>query len=93
VKGKWITEQTLAFCQIVLKRDIVDSLDPALNPEWKLPSRWGKPGDTWPQWIRDKIIAHKRANKNDPIPIPMDDKEPQVCGEKIFLCYLTQDFC
>lgn len=79
IQGKWITEQTLSFCQIVLRRDIVDSLDPLINPDWKLPPGWGKPGDTWPQWIRDKIIAHRDENPNDPIPIPLKDKEPQVC--------------
>jgi len=26
------------------------------------------------QWIWDKTIAHKQANKLDPIPIPMGDK-------------------
>jgi len=30
------------------------------------------------QWIWDKTIAHKQANKLDTIPIPMGDKKFQV---------------
>jgi pyranose oxidase len=77
--GKWITEQTLSFCQIVFRRDIIDSLDPRINnKDWHLPTGWGQPGDTWPEWIQDKITTYVTDNPDDPLPIPLNDKEPQV---------------
>lgn len=58
--GHYFCEQPMAFCQIVLKQEIVDDI--ARHEEWK-----------------EKIQRHKDKNPKDPIPIPLDDPEPQVC--------------
>lgn len=58
--GHYLCEQPMAFCQIVLKQEIVDGI--ARHKEWK-----------------EKIHRHKVKNQEDPIPIPLDDPEPQVC--------------
>ncbi|KAI0084963.1 putative pyranose oxidase [Irpex rosettiformis] len=61
--GKRITEQPLAFCQIILNQHIVDNI--------------GKLDDK-PQWWKDAVNAHKKAHPKDPLPIPFQDPEPQV---------------
>jgi pyranose oxidase len=60
--GKRITEQPLAFCQIVLRRSLVDAVESKDHPEW---------------WVK-AVEAHKAQYPNDPIPIPVQDPEPQV---------------
>jgi len=61
--GKYITEQPMAFCQIVLLRDLVEDVG---NPVGK------------PDWWNDAVAAHKAKNPNDPLAIPFLDPEPQV---------------
>jgi pyranose oxidase len=57
--GRYLTEQPMAFCQIVLKQSIVDALpsDPRFS---------------------ETIRAYRQKAPNDPIPIPMNDPEPQI---------------
>lgn len=63
--GTHITEQPMAFCQIVLLRDIVNDI--------------GKNLDQKPDWWKKAVEEHvKKYGKIDPLPIPFDDPEPQV---------------
>lgn len=63
--GRYLAEQPLAFCQIVLRQDIVDRIA-AEDPELLTPA------------LIEKVRAHKNKVPNDPVPIPMNDPEPQV---------------
>lgn len=56
--GCYLSEQPLAFCQVVLHQDIVESI-------------------TADRRFTNKIRAHKEENPHDPVPIPMNDPEPQ----------------
>ncbi|KAJ8082442.1 hypothetical protein PM082_008297 [Marasmius tenuissimus] len=58
-----ITEQPMAFCQIVLRKELIDD---AGNTENK------------PKWWKDAVEKHKQNHRNDPLPIPFQDGEPQV---------------
>jgi pyranose oxidase len=57
-----MTEQTMAFCQVLLKRSIVDSVvhDPY--------------GLGWTALVK----KHQQDHPNDPLPFPFDDPDPQV---------------
>jgi pyranose oxidase len=57
--GLYLTEQPMAFCQIVLKQSIIDAL---LQDER----------------FRDRIAQYRKTAPKDPIPIPMNDPEPQI---------------
>ncbi|MDI4232498.1 pyranose oxidase [Bradyrhizobium sp. Arg237L] len=57
--GTYLTEQPMAFCQIVLSQSIIDGL----------------PDD--PRFA-DKIRIYRKEHPNDPIPIPMNDPDPQL---------------
>jgi pyranose oxidase len=57
--GRYLSEQPLAFCQVVLNQDIVDGI--AHDPRFI-----------------EKVKKHQEANPKDPVPIPMNDPEPQV---------------
>jgi pyranose oxidase len=57
--GRYLTEQPMAFCQVVLRQDIADKL--ARDPRFA-----------------EKIKAHREQYPLDPVPIPVDDPEPQV---------------
>jgi pyranose oxidase len=57
--GAYLTEQPMAFCQIVLRQSIIDAL----------------PND--PRFAR-KIAIYRKQHPNDPIPIPMNDPDPQL---------------
>ncbi|KAI0777980.1 putative pyranose oxidase [Irpex lacteus] len=61
--GVGITEQPLAFCQIILHRDIVEDLEIT---------------DDRPQWWQDAVNKHRAAHRGDTLPIPFQDPEPQV---------------
>ncbi|KAI0084962.1 putative pyranose oxidase [Irpex rosettiformis] len=61
--GKHITEQPLAFCQIILNQHIVENIG-SLHDK--------------PQWWKDAVNAHMNAHPEDPLPIPFQDPEPQV---------------
>ena len=57
--GVYLTEQPMAFCQIVLSQSIIDSL----------------PSD--PRFA-ETIRRYRKQHPNDPIPIPMNDPDPQL---------------
>ncbi|KAK7055210.1 hypothetical protein R3P38DRAFT_2681576 [Favolaschia claudopus] len=61
--GRYITEQPMAFCQIVLRQDLVDD---AGNVEGK------------PEWWKKAVVEHRSKNPDDPLPFPFRDGEPQV---------------
>ena len=63
--GKYLSEQPLAFCQIVLKQSIVDGIrnGPRFRDD---------------PLFKDKLEQHLRDNPHDPVPIPVHDPEPQV---------------
>ncbi|PVF95723.1 pyranose oxidase [Serendipita vermifera] len=77
--GRFITEQTMAFCQTVFHRELVDSLTAGLNikgtpgVDLKVETR----GDMDDKALK-KIKEHILNRQDDPIPIPLDDLEPQV---------------
>jgi len=56
-----MTEQTMAFCQVVLRRSLVDNVknDP-YNLGWK-----------------KKVEEHKKKAPKDPLPFPFNDPDPQ----------------
>ena len=57
--GAYLSEQPMAFCQIVLRQSIVDAL----------------PEDAR---FADRIQEYRKQHPNDPIPIPMNDPDPQL---------------
>ncbi|KAG6890652.1 hypothetical protein C0992_000222 [Termitomyces sp. T32_za158] len=61
--GRYITEQPMAFCQIILHQALVDDVTDF---------------DDKPEWWEDAVTAHLKENPNDPVPIPLQDGEPQV---------------
>jgi pyranose oxidase len=57
--GAYLSEQTMAFCQVVLRQTIIDGL----------------PTDAR---FADRIKLYRKQHPNDPIPIPMNDPDPQI---------------
>jgi pyranose oxidase len=56
-----MTEQIMAFCQVVLNRKLVnDVANDAYGLGWK-----------------DKVAKHKKYAPNDPLPFPFNDPDPQ----------------
>lgn len=57
-----MTEQTMAFCQVLLKRTLVDNVknDP-FNLGWK-----------------EVVEKHHEEYPKDPLPFPFEDPDPQV---------------
>ncbi|CUA66777.1 hypothetical protein RSOLAG22IIIB_00225 [Rhizoctonia solani] len=81
--GRYLTEQSLAFCQIVLKRELVRSLlystptppSDDQNQDPLTPLGWSKQEI---ESVRNKCRAHLERFPDDPLPIPFNDPEPQV---------------
>ena len=61
-QGHYMTEQTMAFCQVLLKRSIVDSVV-------KDPYHLG-----WTALVK----KHQQDHPNDPLPFPFNDPDPQI---------------
>lgn len=63
--GTHIVEQPMTFCQVVLKKNLVNDI--------------GKNLDQKPEWWRKAVEYHlEHYGKIDPLPIPFQDPEPQV---------------
>lgn len=56
-----MTEQIMSFCQVVLKRSLVDSV----------------PTDPYDLGWADKVEEHTQQHPNDPLPLPFNDPDPQ----------------
>jgi pyranose oxidase len=69
LQGRYMTEQTMTFCQIVLKKSLIDSIK---EDPWKL------------GWA-EKSRSYQRKYPFDPIPIPVNDPDPQVSTPMKFL--------
>ncbi|KAL9620939.1 MAG: hypothetical protein Q9160_004592 [Pyrenula sp. 1 TL-2023] len=66
--GRYLTEQTMTFCQIVLKKEYVQRVSD--KPE-ELDE-----GDD--HTIRDAVHQHQKDHPDDPLPFPFDDLDPNV---------------
>ncbi|KAI8946059.1 hypothetical protein F4801DRAFT_597070 [Xylaria longipes] len=67
--GKYLTEQTMTFCQVVLKQEFIDGVikDPRSLDEKNS------------SLISGKIEAHRaKHHEKDPVPFPFHDFDPQV---------------
>ncbi|THH03893.1 hypothetical protein EW145_g5921 [Phellinidium pouzarii] len=64
--GKYITEQPMTFCQVILKSELMDLIP--RNP-FKL--------DWWQEMVRN----HKERHPEDPLRFPFRDPEPQVTSK------------
>lgn len=67
-QGRYLTEQTMTFCQIVLKKEHVDSVKPKPND----------PDSGGDRTIRDAVKKHSDDHEGDPVPFPFDDLDPNV---------------
>jgi pyranose oxidase len=65
--GRFITEQTMSFCQTVFHRELVDALTNDLH------SNSEGQGVITDKALLKKIKEHIERRKDDPIPIPLDD--------------------
>ncbi|CAE7218642.1 unnamed protein product [Rhizoctonia solani] len=61
--GHYLAEQSIAFCQVVLKRELVEDIEDNENLDDN---------------HRNRCIAHHAKFPQDPIHIPFADPEPQV---------------
>ncbi|KAF3914467.1 hypothetical protein AA313_de0203518 [Arthrobotrys entomopaga] len=60
--GKWLTEQTMVFCQVVLKKSLIQKVyDDYYKLGWK-----------------EIVEKHKKQFPQDPLPFPFDDPDPQI---------------
>ncbi|KAB8202115.1 hypothetical protein BDV34DRAFT_215768 [Aspergillus parasiticus] len=76
--GRYLTEQSMCFCQIVLKKKWVRAVaEKDYNPyqdDGVKRKKWAKAKEGW----NEKVQKHKKEFKEDPIPFPFDDMDPQV---------------
>jgi len=56
-----MTDQTQAFCQVVLSRQLVEDVD----------------NDAYGLGWKEKVEAHRKRHPNDPLPFPFNDPDPQ----------------
>lgn len=63
LQGHYMTEQTMAFCQIVLKESLVNNV---INDPYGL---------GWTPIVK----KHQEDFPKDPLPFPFNDPDPQVC--------------
>ncbi|KAG9097441.1 hypothetical protein FRC07_010789, partial [Ceratobasidium sp. 392] len=67
VLGEYITEQPMAFCQVVLKKSLVDMVP---NNPWNL--------DWWAAAYEEHKKEDQHCQYKDPLPFPRADPEPQI---------------
>ncbi|RYP39149.1 hypothetical protein DL767_002329 [Monosporascus sp. MG133] len=69
--GRFMTEQTLSFCQVILRHDLVAEMGKLRkSPE---SDRFPAKAQKWHDYLKsDRDI-------DDPIPFPLNDPDPQVC--------------
>ncbi|KAK7705818.1 hypothetical protein SLS64_007766 [Diaporthe eres] len=65
--GKYLTEQTMTFCQVVLKKKHVEMVE---KTPWEIAN-----GN---QKIIDAVKKHLKNHPDDPLPFPFDDLDPNV---------------
>ncbi|UDD63603.1 hypothetical protein AFCA_010863 [Aspergillus flavus] len=75
--GRYLTEQSMCFCQIVLKKEWIEAVaNPKKNPyqsDGVKRKKWEKLKEGW----KERVQKHMKRF-NDPIPFPFDDLDPQV---------------
>ncbi|KOC10130.1 putative pyranose 2-oxidase [Aspergillus flavus AF70] len=75
--GRYLTEQSMCFCQIVLKKQWIEAVaNPKVNPyqsDGVKRKKWDKLKEGW----NERVQKHMKRF-NDPIPFPFDDLDPQV---------------
>ncbi|KAI8970761.1 putative pyranose oxidase [Trametes punicea] len=83
--GTHITEQTLSFCQTVMSAELVESVKSDLtivgkpgDPDYRVTYDPNNPNNKHPNWWNDRVVDHMMTHQEDPLPIPLDDPEPQV---------------
>ncbi|KAI0440520.1 pyranose oxidase [Xylaria telfairii] len=59
--GHYMTEQTMAFCQVVLKKSLVDNVK----------------NDPYDLGWKAIVDHHQEKHPNDPLPFPFNDPDPQ----------------
>src|SRR5205807_614132 len=77
--GKYITEQCISFCQVILYQKLVDEV----KADIKTSGTPGKPdykvyydksdSNRNPDWWNDEVVNHMQNYPEDPIPIPLTD--------------------
>ncbi|KAK5118592.1 hypothetical protein LTR85_008057 [Meristemomyces frigidus] len=60
--GHYLTEQNMAFCQVLLKRSLVDHVK----------------DDPWSLGWKKIVEHHQQEHPEDPLPFPFNDPDPQV---------------
>ncbi|WP_035850787.1 pyranose oxidase [Kitasatospora azatica] len=74
--GRYLHEQPVAFCQIVLHQHLVDQVETE-------------------ERFADQVRAHRKRSPEDPVPIPVDDPEPNVwipvCEQRPWHCQIHRD--
>ncbi|KAJ8469018.1 hypothetical protein ONZ51_g9263 [Trametes cubensis] len=83
--GSFITEQTLTFCQTVFSASLIESIKSDLTivgkpgkPGYKVTFTPDDPNNKHPDWWNKRVVEHMMKHQEDPLPIPLDDPEPQV---------------
>ncbi|RYP49674.1 hypothetical protein DL768_004647 [Monosporascus sp. mg162] len=59
--GHYMTEQIMSFCQVVLKRSLVDAVE----------------NDSYGLGWAEKVKKHREKYPSDPLPFPFNDPDPQ----------------
>lgn len=67
-QGRYLTEQTMTFCQVVLKKEYVEGVRAK-------PEELDEKGE---HKIKDAVQQHIQNHKDDPLPFPFDDLDPNV---------------
>ncbi|KAH9850974.1 pyranose 2-oxidase [Lenzites betulinus] len=83
--GCFLTEQTLTFCQTVMKAELIANVKADMtivgspgDAEYNVSFTPGDPNNEHPDWWNRKVQDHMTKHPEDPLPIPFGDPEPQV---------------